>query len=423
METNADASVWNADTPVAWPDPPLEMTVTTLREIESCSRRWALSAGDYPNLWNGRGYPPRVQLRSLSGTVVHLALEVITKALVRAGCPSLRDPTALQVLRELGGYTKVMNDCIDRTLSRLASNPRARRVLEFAARSLRAQVPELRTHAQTMLCRVRLLSIPARHAESNSPRTRGPLTKGAFSEIDLRADEISWKGKVDLLVLSGDACEITDFKTGTPDEGHRFQIQVYALLWSRDTQLNPDQRRADRLLLAYSEKEIEVAAPTQSELDEFEILLRSRRAAAHQAVSHHPPEARPNLRNCRYCGVRQLCDEYWTAETQRRIAQEDEPRRFGDVQVTVTGRHGPSSWDARVELSRDVPAGSPALIRTSGDLELCPGDRLRILDAAFTMDDEDHAQPAVFTLSRLSEAYAVPYSRPSRPDPPRLRAV
>ena len=408
MGLNAHAALWIADAPAAWPDAPGEMTVTTLGEIESCSRRWALSAGHYPDLWNGRGYPPRVQLGALSGTVVHLALEVITRSLIRAGCPSLRDPNALQVMRDLGGYTKVVNDCIDRALSRLAGSPRAQRVLEFAARSLRAQVPELRTRVQTMLCRVRLSRIPARHAEGNTPRARGPLTMGAFPEIELRAEEIGWKGKADLIVLSSDACEITDFKTGAPNEGHGFQIQVYALLWSRDAELNPDRRRADRLLLAYDGGAIEIAAPTESELDELEILLRARRGAAHETVSHHPPEARPDPKNCRYCGVRQLCDEYWTAETQRRMVQGSEDRRFGDVEVTVTGRHGPSSWDARVELSRDVPTGKSAVIRTSGDLELSPGGRLRVLDAALIMDDEDQAQPAVITLGTLSEAYAVP---------------
>ena len=408
MRLNANASLWIAAAPVAWPEAPAEMTVTTLREIESCSRRWALNAGHYPDLWNGRGYPPRLQLGALSGTVVHLALEVITRALVRCGCPSLHDPSALQVMRDLGGYTKVVNDCIDRTLSRFASNPRAQRVLEFAVRSLRAQVPELRTRAQTMLCRVRLSRTPLRRAKGNTPKARGPLTMGSFPEIELRAEEIGWKGKADLLQLSSDACKITDFKTGAHDEGHGFQIQVYALLWSRDGELNPHRRRADRLLLAYDGGEIEVAAPTESELDDVEALLRVRRSAAHEAVSHHPPAARPDPQNCYYCGVRQLCDEYWTAETQRRMVQDGKDRRFGDVEVTVTGRHGPSSWDARVELSRDVPAGQPAVIRTKGDLKLRPGDRLRFLDATLTMDDEDQAQPAVITLGTLSEAYAVP---------------
>ena len=408
MGPNANQPLWIADAPVTWPAAPAEMTVTTLREIQSCTRRWALSASHYPELWNGRGYPPRVQLGALSGTVVHLALEVITRALVRAGCQSLRDPTAFQVLRGLGGYTKVVNDCIDRALSRLSGNPRAQRVLEFTSRSLRAQVPELRARAQTMLCGVSFSRIPVRHAAGNTPRARGPLTMGAFPEIELRAEEIGWKGKADLLVLSSDACEITDFKTGASDEGHEFQIQVYALLWSRDGDLNPHRRRADRLLLAYGGEVVEVAAPTDSELDELEILLRARRDAAHNAVSHRPPEARPNPQNCRYCGVRQLCDEYWTAETQRQMLQEGEDRRFGDIEVTVTDRHGPLSWDTRVELSRDIPAGRSAVIRTNGDFEFRSGDRLRVLDAALTIDDEDSAQPAVITLGTLSEAYAVP---------------
>ena len=408
MRLSANPSLRFAHAPAAWPAAPAEMTVTALREIESCSRRWALSAGHYPEVWTGRGYPPRVQLGLLSGTVVHLALEVITRALVRAGCLSLHDPTVLQVLRDLGGYTKVLNDCIDRVLARLASNPRAQRVLEFAGRSLRGQVPELRNRAQMILCRVRLLPTPTGSGEGNTPRARGPLSVGAFPEIELRAEEIGWKGKADLLVLSSDVCEITDFKTGPPDEGHRFQLEVYALLWSRDGQLNPARRRADRLLVAYSEQEIEVAAPTQAELDELELELLSRRGAAHDALTHDPPEARPDPENCRYCAVRQMCGEYWTTETQRRMVQEGEERKFGDVEVTVTGRHGPSSWDARVELSQDFPRGKPAVIRTAGDLEFRLGDRLRVLDAALTVHDEDQAQPAVFTLGALSEAYAVP---------------
>ena len=295
------------------------MTVTALREIESCSRRWSLSAGHYPDVWNGRGYPPRVQLGALSGTVVHLALEVITRALVRAGCLSLHDPTVLQVLRNLGGYTKVVNDCIDRVLSRLASNPRAQRVLEWAARSLRAQVPELRNRAQTILCRVRLLRTPTRNAESNTPRVRGPLSMGSFPEIELRAQEIGWKGKADLLVLTSEACEITDFKTGAPDEGHRFQIQVYALLWSRDGELNPDRRRADRLLVLYGGEEIEFAAPTEVELDELEVraayLVAS---AAYEAVSHHPPEAHP--RSVKTVATARLGDKCATSIGRQRLS-------------------------------------------------------------------------------------------------------
>jgi hypothetical protein len=406
MGLNANTSIWTTSAPAAWPDAPAEMTVSTLGEIESCPRRWALGAARYPE-FSGRGYPPRVQLSALSGTVVHLALEVITRALVKAGCPSLQDPTALRVMKDLGGYTKVVNDCIDRALERLASSPRAQRVLEYAARSLRAQVPELRTRTQTMLCRVRLPLLQVRSAEGGTPRVRGPLTAGAFPEVDFRAERIGWKGKADLLVLSPHACEITDFKTGAPDEKHQFQIRLYALLWSRDADLNPDQRRADRLILAYGSGDVEVAAPTASELDELEVLAVARRDAARQAVAVHPPQARPAPDHCRYCSVRHLCTDYWRPETQRLMAQEGEDRTFGDAEVTITGRHGPSSWDARVEVSRDIAAGKAAVVRASRDLQLRAGDRLRLLDAAITLDVDDPTEPAVVTLGTLSEIYTV----------------
>ena len=43
--------------PDTWPEPPREMSVSSLRAIESCPRRWALSTASYPNLWRGIGYP------------------------------------------------------------------------------------------------------------------------------------------------------------------------------------------------------------------------------------------------------------------------------------------------------------------------------------------------------------------------------
>jgi hypothetical protein len=89
------------------------------------------------------------------------------------------------------------------------------------------------------------------------------------------------------------------------------------------------------------------------------------------------------------------------------MAEEDGDRRFADIEVTITGRHGPSSWDAQVELSRDAPAGKLALVRTVGDVELRIGDRVRVLDAAVTVDGEDEAQPVVITLGTLSEAYTL----------------
>lgn len=393
-----------ADLPTAWPQAPAEMTFTTLGEIESCPRRWALGAAAYPELWEERGYPPRVHLVGLAGTVVHLALETITKELFRAGCPSVWDANAFQVMKGLGGYTSVVNTSIDRVLDRLAGNPRAARLLGIAGRSLRARVPELRTRTQTMLSRLRLPPVGLSRSRGKTVVERGPLPPGVFLEVALRATEIQWEGRADLLVLSPAACGITDFKTGVPDDAHEFQIRVYALLWSRDATLNPTRRRADRLVLAYENGEVEVAAPSEVELAVIETGLVARSAAARKAVSQSPPEARPRAEHCSHCGVRQLCSDYWTAEVQREIAVDAGDGRFADIELTITGRHGPSSWDASVQLSRSLSTGRPAVLRASESCELHVGDRLRVLDAMIVDGEE---QAAVITLGALSEAYMV----------------
>lgn len=397
--------LWTTDAPAAWPDAPAEMTVTTLAEIEACPRRWALSAAEYRGIWNGRGYPPRVQMSALAGTIVHLALETITRELVRVGCSSVKDPKAPQVMRDLGGYTKVVHDCCDRVLHRLANNPRAMPLLEYASRLLRSQAPEFRVRAQVILCRVCLPGLPAASANSGRSKLSGPLM-GAFPEIELCASRIGWKGKADLLVISDDACEITDFKTGAQDERHRFQIQVYALLWSRDEELNPRRRRVDRLVLRYGGEDVDIAAPTAAQLDDIERHIVARRNTAHLAVSQRPPEARPNAENCRYCAVRHLCDRYWVAATQRERVAHVGNQRFSDVELTVIGRHGPSSWDAVVESSPQASLTGHAVLRTKGNVEFRTGDRLRVIDAVVAFGDDE--QPLVFTLSALSETYLVP---------------
>jgi hypothetical protein len=236
---------------------------------------------------------------------------------------------------------------------------------------------------------------------------RRPLPAGAYSEIELRAIEICWKGKVDLLVLSPERCEISDFKTGAHDEGHRFQILVYALLWSRDRELNPDGPRADRLVLRYNAEDVEVAAPTNPELYDLESQLTARREAAVQAISQIPPEARPDAETCRYCAVRQLCSNYWTAGVQLRLVEQtsSSDRRIADIEVTITGRHGPASWDAVVELPTVVRAGKLALLRTSGNIEFRSGDRVRVLDATVTVGSAE--QLLLITLNTLSETYIV----------------
>lgn len=409
MVTSIDANAhWSVRMPTTWPAPPREMSVSTHAEIDECPRRWALAAAEYPDVWSGRGYPPKLQVAALAGSVVHLALEIITKQLTRAGAPSLDDPIATQVLRGLGGYTRVVEDCVERILKRFIDNPRALPLMEHAQRTLRGQVPALRARVQSMLARLRLPKggppAPAASAPKTAgPPTRSPLSNGTFPEVELRAKSIGWRGKADLLVLADDVCEITDFKTGIVDEAHKVQVRVYAVLWRLDDELNPAGRAVDRLVLAYESHDVEVPPPSTQEIDELSRELLARRKAAAAALGVRPPAARPGAETCRRCGVRHLCDAYWAGAAQ---AISDDGR-FGDIELQVVRQHGPTSWDAVIVRARDLVAKSPALLRLQQPLEFKPGIRVRVLDGAFARDPEEANAPLIVTLGAVSELFRV----------------
>lgn len=412
MTVTEHMPVWTTMAPSTWPAAPVEMTVTTLLDIEACPRAWALSAAHYPALWAGHGYPPPIQLGSLAGTVIHLAIAAITRGLIRAGCRSVEDPAAIQVMKELGGFTGLLLDCIERVRMRLAESPRAEDRLEFVVRTLCARVPDLRARMQTMLRRVRLPQSASPQADGHVSKGRGPLVSGAFSEIELHAREIGWKGKADLLTISPEACEITDFKSGESDDGHQFQIQAYALLWSRDVQLNPHRRRADRLVLAYGTSDVEIPAPTAAGLDALEREIVARCNAAREAISRHPPEAQPAPSHCRYCGVRHLCDEYWTAGVQSQMAEDSQDRHLTDLEVTITGSHGPSSWDGVAGRSPTAQSGQSILLRADKlPFALHPGRKVRLLAIRLGRSDDQfpETEPSVTvaTVGTATEAFIV----------------
>jgi hypothetical protein len=95
MSGDRNTSLWTVVKPSAWPEAPPWMSFSTLLGLETCPRRWALSAAEYPSVWSKRGYPRPLQPAALEGTIVHLSLQRVTAALVERGCPSLFDESAI----------------------------------------------------------------------------------------------------------------------------------------------------------------------------------------------------------------------------------------------------------------------------------------------------------------------------------------
>jgi hypothetical protein len=386
------------------------MSVSALRELEACPRRWALTWADYPGLWNERGYPPKIHVAALSGTVVHLATEEITKRFVFGGCSSPQSAQAVAIVRQLGGYSVVLTNCVDAVIASHEMNPRATPHLETAARKLKNQIPDMRAHVQALLGRVRLNRGASSERSEGSPMTRErrPLGPGVYPELDVRAPSIGWRGRIDVLNLSETACEIVDFKTGAQKDDHASQVRMYAVLWSCDSELNPTGRPADRLTLSYRSGETNVEPVGVAHLEPLRRELADRAARARAEAAVVPPEARPGADNCRYCGVRQLCDEYWKPDTQRAMGGTlPDASTFIDVELAVSGRHGPASWDCSVVSSRLNRTGERVLLRTRpSDPDFGRDSRVRVLDAHTSLPNQD-GDPSIVTLGASSEVFVV----------------
>jgi hypothetical protein len=371
------------------------MSFSTLRELEACPRRWALTTAEYLNVWKYRGYPSVPQQSAIEGIVVHLSLQKIMGALVNRGCPSLIDESAILTLRELGGYTAIILSSTEQVLLPYKENPRAVPTLDEIHNRLTASVPKLRTRVQRFLPRIHLVPRPAKSGETVIRREgakRHALEHGPHAEVLIQSSKLRWRGFADMLTLSANKCEIRDFKTGAPKEWHKVQLLTYALLWARDSDLNPSARLADKLVLSYDERDVELPPPDTRKLQLLEDELKQRTTIALADLQSNNPQAQTSPENCVYCTVRHLCEEYWSWLGKQGSSGEPVKERYVDVQIKLSSQHGPSSWDGIIELGPTMKTGIPILLRTENHrYDLHPGNRLRVLNVYVSIPDEEES--------------------------------
>lgn len=413
MSEDNSKSFWRVLRPSVWPQAPEWMSFSALMELEACPRRWALSAAEYLDVWKYRGYPSMPNPASLEGTVVHLSLQKITSALIEHGCHSLFDERAVWTLRNLGGYTAIITGSMEQALRPYKENPRAIPIIDEIRRRLIFRVPDLRSRVQRLLSRInpqpRAMKI-GETATLRSGKSRHKLQYGSHSEIQLRASEIRWRGTADMITVSTNGCEIRDFKTGTPKDEHKLQLLIYALLWARDGDLNPSGLLANKLVLSYDDGDVEVPVPEASVLWSLEEELKKRTAAAIASIHLNPPETKPSQANCKYCAVRHLCEEFWCILVD--LNCED---RYTDIQIKVSSKHGPNSWDGVVEFGSNMKIGAPVLLRTANlQFNLQTSLRLRLLNVYMSIFEEDgiddKVMPCVVSMGANSEAFLLGYN-------------
>jgi PD-(D/E)XK nuclease superfamily len=381
-----------------WPALPTLWSYSSLRDAEECPRRWALSRATYPAIWDRPGYPPRPILPALLGDIVHRSLDLILRRLYEAGCESIADASAVDVLRALGGYSGLAERLIGEQMDSLQSNPRMADQVSGLRSALKARIPAIRQRVQALLVRATLVprELAGEAAADAVPASgRAPLSTGSHPEVTLHAPQLRVAGRADLITLGPGSCSIVDYKTGAPDDHHADQLRLYALLWARDIELNPEAMPATSLTLSYATHDERVEPPEPHALELLTQQLTDRIAATEGELMLRPPPARPSPTTCRLCSVRQLCDDYWGSAA---IDAALTPQGFGDREGTVISQNGPRSWVIEVESVRR------SLLRTpTEDPGFRVGDRVRLLGAALARDDDSGDE--TITLTRTSEVF------------------
>jgi hypothetical protein len=383
-----------------WAATPAKWSYSSLGEVEACPRRWMLGRAAYPTIWNRSGYPGRPSPGGIRGTVMHRAIEMVLERLTAAGCPTVGDPAATAVLKALGGYTKLVETVLENELTNLGQNPRAAPIVDALALQLRSGVPEMRARVQRTVANIRLVAIQ-RKAAADSPAglSAGILGPGSHPEVELQHEALRFIGRVDLLTIDVDSCEIIDFKTGERQDHHADQVQLYALLWQRDGTRNPDRLPVSSLALRYDQEAVPVDVPTIDELNALETGLRSRIETAESELRQRPPSANVGPETCTYCQVKHLCDEYWDALAPDAI--DVAPGGLLDLAAEILKQTGARSWRVRL-----APSGRDALIRMPNESSpFAVGDDVRFV--GLRRGEDENLDVAELLLTTWTETHVL----------------
>jgi CRISPR-associated exonuclease Cas4 len=122
----------------------------------------------------------------------------------------------------------------------------------------------------------------------------------------LHSDRLGLSGKLDLLILTPDACYPVDFKDteGGPRRNHRIQLAAYALLAEEAF----ERPAPDGFIYLVPEKRVVALALTEADRDEVRQALGDmRRMIAREEL----PPPTPVRARCEVCEFRNYCGDVW----------------------------------------------------------------------------------------------------------------
>lgn len=346
------SSFWNLSYPVSvrqkeW------LTVSDLLGFESCPKQWALLNAIYDHGYEDP-YPQRLSVAQFLGIVVHALIEEFAKFVSQ----STVDPHASA------------REQISALFAKFSPLDRARECIRVKSSEIAVENPRYSStvassiSVDAVLNRFRkiLLSLPLDHMATislrmSSPRSRrhdedgisgarpsGFQQRNGF-EVWIQSERIGLRGRADA-ILGG---RIYEFKTGQASDRHLRQLQYYAFL--HEEQFGDRPKALILVNDGTSSSEFVSYDVEQAKSLANEATASIKKIRNSDKVSDYEAIVSSSL--CRYCPVRQFCDEYWSSGTTV------EQRLTGDASSYFDDS---SSRQLDVQMEADLSArenGSP----------------------------------------------------------------
>ncbi len=375
----------------------LLFSYSSLEKARACPARFQLSYGAYPTIWQREGFPPRVTHASVRGLVIHSCLERLTKAAAAADSPVTGDART-NALRDLGGYSQLIDDAIREVLDGLEGNPRARATIPTWRRRLIEDHETIRHRVQSTLRQVVIQGgrVPVSGTSSSGAMR---IENSVFAEFHLSSRDMPLHGWADLLACGEPVDRVIDFKTGQASESHEDQLRLYAALWLKDER--NALRRPVAMTAIYGEVEQHFGELMESEATGVLDKWQSRIQEAQEILGEATVQATPERELCALCPVKVACDSYWDRLVPIQSARTLE---FVDVEATIVEKLGTRT--SQVALLR-APDGLVVHIvhSESGKQDFAVGDRIRILGASVRTGDEE-VEPSL-RVGRNAEVFII----------------
>jgi hypothetical protein len=328
---------------------------TDLAKWRECPRRWWLLRASY-RAEDGSlraGYPERYGVAILRGRLVHAALEAYRRWR-KAGAEG--EPFRARPFMKawLDGWEEKESLC----------NPRV------DTGALRAQLSLDLAMADFRVLAAQVKAVPP---APGAVKSRFSPVSPARPPVDapefwIEVDDPPLKGKLDR-VRKG---TLIEFKTGRPEEAHREQLSFYALLWWLKFNEVPSG-----LELLYTEagEKLTLDVPTRQELEARAETYRTEICGVNALLASPPVPAKPAVDTCRYCPVRQLCDQYWSAEETKEL-RAFAPEQEGDscfLDLHLVKLPGRAGSGAVVGLAHAAAVGEVRVLIDPGKCPAAPG--------------------------------------------------